>query len=230
MVFSQWKGENLTWYDNPTLAAVLGAVIGAVITTAVSLFIWFKTQKTKKIDCLVHDVSSLLSVSEKIQDQLEVSYSGKTAESVYFISIELISSGTEAVSNQPVHIRLERNSTIIDYSVKTHPQVGFGAIEEFNHKNNELDIMIELLNPGDRVSFEIVSIDNKDESVMIYLKNENVQTRVLSMQNKEQMLTTDLSDRNMMLLGFLSSIPIFGGLAWSMINITFAKRKKNIKQ
>jgi hypothetical protein len=34
--------QQMNWYENPTIAAIIGAVIGSVITAAVSIFIWKK--------------------------------------------------------------------------------------------------------------------------------------------------------------------------------------------
>ncbi|HHF3194536.1 TPA: hypothetical protein ACPJ2I_003985 [Vibrio alginolyticus] len=214
----------MAWYQNPTVAAILGGIAGAILSVIASVFIWRKTHKVKRVDCLIHDVSSLLTVSDKIKDQLEVSYSGKKADSVYFISLEVINSGNEAVENQPVNIRLAEKSNIIDYSLKTNPPVGFGAVNQVAQSANGLDMTIELLNPGDKVSFEIVSIDNEDDSIDVYLKNANVATRVISSQNGEVSLSDLMSEKNMLLLAMMSAIPFFGGFARSMINVGLAQR------
>lgn len=214
----------MAWYQNPTVAAVLGGIAGAILSVIASIFIWRKTHKVKRVDCLIHDVSSLLTVSDKIKDQLEVSYSGKKAESVYFISLEVINSGNEAVENQPVNIRLAEKSNIIDYSMKTNPPVGFGAVNQVSQSANGLDMTIDLMNPGDKVSFEIVSIDNEDDSIDVYLKNANVATRIISSQNGEVSLSDLMSEKNMLFLAMMSAIPFFGGFARSMINVGLAQR------
>ncbi|HDY7447587.1 TPA: hypothetical protein RQJ36_004312 [Vibrio vulnificus] len=214
----------MAWYQNPTVAAILGGIAGAILSVIASVFIWRKTHKVKRVDCLIHDVSSLLTVSDKIKDQLEVSYSGKKADSVYFISLEVINSGNEAVENQPVNIRLAEKSNIIDYSMKTNPPVGFGAVNQVAKSANGLDMTIDLMNPGDKVSFEIVSIDNEDDSIDVYLKNANVATRVISSQNGEVSLSDLMSEKNMLLLAMMSAIPFFGGFARSMINVGLAQR------
>jgi hypothetical protein len=214
----------LAWYQNPTIAAILGGIAGAILSVIASVFIWRKTHKIKRVDCLIHDVSSLLSVSEKIKDQLEVSYSGKKAESVYFISIEVINSGNEAITNQPINIRLAPRSNIIDYSLKTTPPIGFGGVNEIEKNENVLDVMVEMMNPGDRVAFEIVSIDNEDDSIDIYMKNTNVSTRIISSKNGEISLSDLMSEKNMLLLAMMSAIPFFGGFARSMINVGLAQR------
>lgn len=214
----------MAWYENPTVAAILGGVAGAILSVIASVYIWRRTQKTKRVDCIIHDISSLFSVSEQIKDQLQVKFSGKDVNAVYLISLEILNAGNEAVENQPVNIRLSETSKIIDYSTKTIPPVGFGDVTEIKKDGNGLDIQIALLNPGDRVAFEIVSIDNSDNSIEIYLKNANVATQVISKQSGEATLSDLMSDKNMMWLAMLSAIPFFGGFARSMINVGLAQR------
>lgn len=52
----------MAWYNNPTVAATVGAFVGAVLTASVSIFIWKKTNKIRRVDCLIDDASSLLSI------------------------------------------------------------------------------------------------------------------------------------------------------------------------
>lgn len=220
----------MTWYQNPTVSAVLGAVAGAIISAIVSVIIWRKTLKIKRIDCIINDISSLLSVSDKIKDELDVSYSEKKVESVYFISLEIINSGNEAVKDQPVNIRLANKSNIIDYSSKTFPAVGFGDIEEHNKKDNSLELKIALMNPGDKVSLEIVSIDNSDETVDVFLKNENVHNRIYSNKHGDLSLPHLTSEKNMMLLAIISSLPLVGGFARSLINVGLVQSIGKLKK
>ena len=214
----------MAWYENPTVAAILGGIAGAILSVIASVYIWRRTQKTKRVDCIIHDVSSLFSVSEQIKDKLDVKYSGNDVSAVYLISLEIVNTGNEAVKNQPVNIRLSDGSIILDYSLKTHPPVGFGDTTELKKEENCLDIIIGLLNPEDRVAFEIVSIDNPDDSIDVYLKNANVITRVISNKSGEMSLSDLMSDKNMMWLAMLSAIPFLGGFARSLINVGLAQR------
>lgn len=101
--------------------------------------------------------------------------------------------------------------------------MGFGIIKEENKSANGLDIKINLLNPEDRVSFEIVSIDNSDDSIDVYLKNANVTTRVIS-RSGDLSLSDLMSDNNIMWLAMLSALPFIGGFAQSLINVRLAQR------
>jgi hypothetical protein len=219
------QGEhNLSWYENPTVAAILGGIAGAVLSVIASVYIWRRTQKIKRIDCIIHDVSSLFSVSDQIKDKLQVKYEEKDVLSVYLISLEILNTGNEAVENQPVNIRLSEGSQILDYSMKTDPPVGFGEIVDIDKENNALDLKVALLNPQDRVMIEIVSIDNPDDAIEVFLKNANVITRVISRKSGELSLNDLMSDNNMMWLAMLSAVPFLGGFARSLINVGLAQR------
>lgn len=214
----------MAWYSNPIVSAVIGGVAGAFLTSAVSLYIWRKTHKLRRVDGIVVEVSSLLTFSEKIKDKLQVNFESQEAKSVYLINFDIVNTGTEAILNQPVHLRLESHAKIVDYTTKTKPDVGFGAINEKIKNGNALDLEIELLNPADRVSVEVVSLDNESEKVEIYLKNENVQSRVYTRKSAESELFGAISDREMFLLAWMSFWPFLGGMARAMMTISLGKR------
>ncbi len=214
----------MPWYQNPTIAALLGGLVGAIITSIVSVYIWKKTHKIKRVDGIIGDITSLLTFSEKIKDQLEIKFSGSEAKAVYLFSIDISNSGTEAVESHPVNIRLDESSNIVDYSISTEPEIGFGDIKEKRKEGNILDLEIALLNPDDSVSIEIVSLDNTSEQIDLYMKNANVQTRVYSRKSVEKQLTGAFMDREMLSLAVLSTIPIIGGFAKSMMTVVLAKR------
>ncbi|MBN1274526.1 MAG: hypothetical protein JXB26_19875 [Candidatus Aminicenantes bacterium] len=214
----------MSWYQNPTIAALFGGMAGAIITSIVSVYIWNKTHKIKRVDGIIGDISSLLTFSEKIKDQLEIKFSGEDAKAVYLFSIDISNSGTEAVENHPVNIRLDESSNIVDYSITTDPEVGFGEIIEKRKEGNALDLEIALLNPDDRVSIELVSLDNNSEQIDLYMKNTNVKSRVYSRKSAEKQLIGTFTDRKMLLLAVLSSVPFFGGFAKSMMTVALAKR------
>jgi hypothetical protein len=92
----------------------------------------------------------LLTVADTIRSELEVKYAGEQAISVFLFNLEIFNSGSLAVENQPVLIRLDNNAKIGGYSLKTKPEVGFGKISELQPQNGELDLKIELrlLTPG----------------------------------------------------------------------------------
>lgn len=120
--------QQMNWYENPTIAAIIGAVVGSVLTAAVSIFIWKKTSRVKRVDCVRNDIASLLNFSDAISSKLEVKYSGEKATSVYLFSLDIFNSGNEPIKNQPILIRLDNNAKIVDYTLKTKPKVGFGKI------------------------------------------------------------------------------------------------------
>jgi len=214
----------MAWYENPTISAVIGAIAGATVSAAVAVYVWRRTRRIRRVDGIVVEVSSLLTFSEKIKDKLRVHFEDQEAKSVYLISLDIVNTGTEAIRNQPVHLRLESHAKIVDYAIKTEPAVGFGPIKETEKDGNALNLEIELLNPADRVSIEVVSLDNESEKVEIYLKNENVLSRVYTRKSAESEMLGASSDREMLLLAGASSLPLVGGIARAMMTIGLAKR------
>lgn len=216
------------WYENPTVAAILGGIAGAVLSVITSVIIWRKTQKIKRLDLFVRDVSSLLSVSEKIQNELKITYSGTEAKSVFLISIDIVNSGNQPIENQPLNVRLPEESKIIDYSFTTEPAVGFGKIETQQPSSSGLDFQIELLNPADTFSLEVVSLDNPSDSVELFAKNAGVDARVFGTSTGNSLDDYFLTDRSMWFLALMSAVPFFGGFARSMINVGVAQRMSKI--
>lgn len=222
----------MNWYENPTIAAIIGAVIGSVITTAVSIFIWKKTSRIRRVDCVINDASSLLTFSDAIRSKLEVKYSGEQATSVFLFNLEVFNSGNQAVGNQPILIRLDNTAKIVGYSLKTEPEVGFGKIHEL-HQNSELDLTIELLNPGDRVYLELISVNNASDLIDVYMKNANVICRSYTRKVAESAILGILNkqiDPTLVSLAMISSLPFGGFVAPFMAIILEQKFEKALRQ
>lgn len=224
----------MNWYENPTVAAIIGGVVGAVITAAASIFIWQKTSQVRRIDCVVNDASSLLTFSDTIRSELEVKYSGELATSVFLFNLEIFNSGNQAIGNQPILIRLDKNAKIVGYSLKTEPEVGFGKISELQRQNGELDMSIELFNPSDRVYIELISVNNLSDQIEVYMKNANVVSRSYTRKAAESAILGVLNkslDPTLVSLAMIRSIPFFGGFAEPFMTVILAERfEKALRQ
>ena len=224
----------MNWYENPTVAAIIGGVVGAAITAAASIFIWQKTSRVRRVDCVINDASSLLTFSDTIRSELEVKYSGELATSVFLFNLEVFNSGNQAIGNQPVLIRLDDNAKIVGYSLKTEPEVGFGKISELQRQNGELDMSIELLNPGDRVYIELISVNNLSDQIEVYMKNANVISRSYTRKAAESAILGIINkslDPPLMSLAMIRSIPFFGGFVEPFMTVILAERfEKALRQ
>ena len=212
------------WYENPAVAAILGAVAGALVSGLVSVYIWRRTRTLRRVDCVVTDAVSLLSFSEQVKNQLKITFSGIPVQSLYLMSVDVINTGTVAITQQPVNIRLADGARIIEYSLTTEPPVAFGEISETEHREHRLGLQIHLMNPGDKVSIELLSLDNPDATLNVYLKNMDVQTRVYSRKAAERTVLDLMNDSHVMWLAVLGAVPLFGGIARSLIDVAVAKR------
>ncbi len=223
----------MNWYENPTIAAISGGVVGSVITAAVSMWITKKTSQIRRVDCIIDKPVSLLSFSDTIRTKLEIKYSGEQASSVFLYNLEVFNSGNQAVTTQPCLIRLDDKAKIIGYSIKTQPAVGFGEISQ-SQSQNSLDLSIQLLNPGDRVYLELISVNNASEKIDVYMKNANVICRSYTRQAAESAILGTLSkavDPGLMFLAIIRSLPFFGGIAEPFMMIILTERfEKALRQ
>ena len=216
----------MEWYENPIVAALTGAFFAALV----AIYLARRTRKIRRVDCIVTDVASLLTFSELIKEKLQVTFDKTPVQSVYLMSLEVVNTGTEAVTSQPVNIRLAEGARIVDYSCQTEPPVGFGDVKEIKLGGHELDLQIELLNPGDKLSLELVSLDNPNESLDVYLKNASVETRIYSRTSAVRTAFDLMNDSHVMWLAILSALPLFGAIARSLIDVSVAQRIGKLRE
>ena len=74
------------------------------------------------------------------------------------------------------------------------------------------------------MSIELVSLDNPDDTLDVYLKNANVQTRMYSRASAESTVFDLMNDTHVMWLAVLGAMPLFGGIARSLMDVVVAKR------
>ena len=128
------------------------------------------------------------------------------------ISLDVVNTGTDPVKEQPVRVRLAEGAQIVDYTYQTEPSVGFGEIKELSWNKNALDLEVELLNPKDKVTVELVSLDNPNETVEVYLKNEGVESQTYS-RGAVRSAALNLEYRELLWpLVVMASLPIGGTL------------------
>jgi len=220
----------MPWYQNPNITGLLGALVGAIISGAVTIYIWRKTRKITRLDCAVDDPKSLLKFASNISDKLEVKYEGEQASSAYLFPLELANTGTEPIETQPVQIRLSPGSRILNYSVHTEPEIGFGEISCTNQDGNELDLEVALLNPKDRIIIEIISLNNPDDKIDVGLKNKGVVARVYSRRSAESALSNISGDLSLTTYAAISALPLIGSIGRALTSIELAKRIDKISK
>ncbi len=169
-----------TWYLSPLFTTITGAAVGVIGTAAISFYLFYKSKKFMRVDCLLDSPISLLELSDKIKDKIEIKYMGENADIVYLFSFDIINTGNQSIENQPILVQLDESAKIADYAYSTEPGSGFGEILELGQSDSSLKLEVELLNPRDKISFEIFTIKNATSRIDIYLKNKDVVSRVIS--------------------------------------------------
>ncbi len=205
------------WYKNPTIAAILGAVVGAILTGIIGFITAWRVAKkqrtanrnVRRVECFIRQASSLMSFSESIKDKIEVKIENQSISSLYLFKLDIISTGNQAVRNQPVQFRLGEETKILSHSIETEPKVGFGKVKT-NIIDGGIDLLIDLMNPGDKVSLSVMSHNNPEGVIDVYMKNEDVENAVHSFDDAEIIKNVPFDQLFLSLATILGSIPIFG--------------------
>ncbi len=219
----------MEWLSNPTVAGVLGGIAGAIVTGIFSVIIWIKSRTRKRVRAVIRDVTSLLEISDSIKSKLDLKVDGKPVTSLFLTSVDVQNVGNAAVDDQGIIISLSSGSEIVGYSVATEPLLGFDGVAH-SSESNVLTVKAPLMNVGDRLVCEIISTGNKDAAVDISLRNKDVEEEVVDATSGDFGLSSLLSDRNLLFLAVVSTIPFFGGFARSMINVGVANRIDNLSR
>jgi hypothetical protein len=93
-------------------------------------------------------------------------------------------------------------------------------------QNGELDLSIELLNPGDRVYLELISVNNTSGLIEVYMKYANVVCRSYTRKAPESAILGVLNKSvdPIVSLAMLRSIPLFGGFVEPFMTVVLAER------
>lgn len=141
------------------------SVILGVVTITLSVIIFLLQRKRKELSFGIISATSLLEISSRIEDQLEILYEGKPTQSIHLIILKIINSGKEEIPPgdfiEPIKIDFPNPTKIISAEItKTEPT----PFETKINKNNQ-GITIEpiLLNAGDSITLTtLVSEFNND--------------------------------------------------------------------
>lgn len=214
----------MPWYQNPTISAILGSLVGVIITSLVSLYIWKKTHKLKRIDCVIYNKASILQLTKLIEKKIEIKVANELANSIYLFNLEFFNSGTSSVANQPFHLRFDKKTKIVAYNLKTKPELGFGNIEENINTPNSLDLHVELMNPADSIELEIITVNNESEMLEIGMKNADVVTREYDRNSAKNEVIKNFSSIGTASLAALGVIPFLGNFSRSLLTIHLANK------
>ncbi len=219
----------MNWFENPTVAGVLGGIAGALVAGLISVWIWRSSRTRRRIRAVIRDVTSLLDISDNLKSTLNIEIQGNKIESLYLTSIDVSNTGNASIEDQRILIVFPEGTEIVDFSKSTMPEVGFEGFEVQVEKHT-LNASAELLNVGDKLTFEIISTGNASESVEVVMRNKDVEEELVDARSGDFGLSFLLSERNLLMLAVVSTIPFFGGFARSMINVGVANRIDNLNR
>jgi len=210
------------WYKDPTIAGLVGALGGALLGAAATIWVWRKSIKVKRLECVRDDPLALLAPSANFQGRLNLQYNGKAVSAAYLFPFEIINTGNLAVQSQPVLVEFAERAEIVDVKVETEPKLGFGEVKVAGHGSRSLRLDIALMNPGDSVRIEVLTIENADDGAEIGMKNADVEARVVSRATFQETLMRAATDT--LGVAILSSVPVVGSVVRTYATLDLSRR------
>lgn len=219
----------MTWLENPTIAAILGGIAGALVAGIISVLIWRGSRTRKRIRAVIRDVTSILEISPALKSKLSIEIKGQAIESLFLTSVDVSNTGNASISNQSILVIFPDGTEIIDFSMTTKPAVGFEGVKA-TIEGNKIRASADLFNVNEQMTFEIISTGNSSEDVDVVMRNNDVEEEIVDARTGDFGLSSLLSERNLLFLAVVSTIPFFGGFARSMINVGVANRIDNLNR
>lgn len=219
----------LIWLENPTVAGILGGVAGALVAGLISVLIWRSSRTRRRVRAVIRDVTSLLEISENLKSTLNIEIQGKKVESLFLTSVDVSNVGNASIEDQNILIVFPKNTEIVDFSLTTDPQLGFEGVKA-EIKENSIKAAASLLNVGDKLTFEVISTGNASESVEVVMRGKDVEEELVDARSGDLGLSFLLSEKNLLMLAVISTVPFLGGFARSMINVGVANRIDNLNR
>jgi hypothetical protein len=211
-----------SWYRDPTIAGLVGALGGALIGALATLWVWRKSNKIKRVDCVFDDPIALLTQSDAFRGRLDLQFNGRPVTAAYVFTFEIVNTGNQAVANQPVLLRFAEDREVVDVKVETEPSLGFGDVTITGKGARDVHVAIALLNPGDSIRLEVLTLGNQHESVKVGLKNADVIARVLPRASLRTALAEVAADSAG--VAALSAIPLLGKMATTYATLELGKK------
>ena len=80
-------------------------------------------------------------------------------------------------------VKFNKNAQVCDYQFETTPKLNFGEIIRNKINHDMLTLTVKLINPSDQFLLRMTYLDDESGKYRIFLKNENVKTRIFDYQN-----------------------------------------------
>lgn len=137
----------------------IGLVLIPVIAILVAVLIYLKQKQKKKISYKILSRTSLLSVEEAIEKEVEILYKGQKIKQVQLIILQITNSGTLPVKREdfdvPLSIKFEKETKLLSATILEKEPKDLEISLDVNE--NSVILPPFLLNPDDNFSIKILA-------------------------------------------------------------------------
>jgi hypothetical protein len=161
------------WYTNPTNIIGIATIL---VTVFISLFSILSNSKKLELTCTYSAPKPLTSFSSKIQENISINYKENSVSNIGKINVSITNTGTEGLTREyfadgPIEFDIINNDLVSQDSLKTLPfLLDIAVLDNANQRNDILKIISSdcnskftylpsLINPGDKVEFELYISD-----------------------------------------------------------------------
>jgi len=132
-------------------------------TVVVSIFIYYKSRKTKKLSYKIITDEPLLTVDEELQGKIKVLYENNPIEDISLLIIKFLNNGNEPIKSddfeEPVTISFGPNVGVLSTELTNANPSTIKA--RLNSENDKIIIEPLLLNKGDSITIKMLLTGSK---------------------------------------------------------------------
>jgi hypothetical protein len=152
---------------------VFGAVVGAALSY-VATRMNARHDPRKKLAWEAETDRGLLAVSDRIRDNVSISYKGVSIEDIVAVRCNVVNTGNVVVKNERIRFSFPEGVLLLegDFSPIPEPELNSSRVASSESGESERVFMIGHLEVGQQVSFELIATGNGVEKWQVHPFNE----------------------------------------------------------
>ena len=142
-------------YINVILTAI------AVIAAIISVVLFVRTQRKKRLQCIKYNPIPLFKVKETVKEKIKIFYGDKIVENLFLMEMKIINSGNVSIRKDdivsPIQFQFDDKTNVIDWSViNTKPKDIPANLVLLQNENNKVQCNFDLLNAKDELGLQFI--------------------------------------------------------------------------
>ena len=177
-----------------------------VITAIISLFLFVRTQRKKRLHCIKYSPTPLFTVKEAVKEKIKIFYGDKIAENLFLMEMKIVNSGNVSIRKEdivnPVQFQFDDKTNVIDWSViNTKPKDIPANLVLLPNENNKVQCDFDLLNARDELDLQFICT-GKPTEISVHGRIEEVK--------EIKIVSEDAIKRKEFIMSFIGGILIGG--------------------